>query len=589
MNDILIYLLKVSAAIALVTLPYYLVLRNDASLVIKRIYLSGGLLLSWIFPLLTVRKPGLVSTMDPVFIIDPGMAVTPGPAASAAASGSITISSVITALYIAGIVVFCMLNVIALRRLRKNVSGPSGLRHILHTKSEKVFTVFPNIYLPEKYAGTSESNSILIHERAHIRQLHVVDLLISEITVALTWFNPFSWLISRMIKENHEHLADREVLSRGIKPAHYKAMLLNHAMGGEVFRFGHQFNHSLTKKRFNMMKKMKARKSGILKYILFIPAILAFTLMATATGQDAKTIEGKVYLESTDEPAVGASVIVKGTSTGTVVDRQGEFSLNAPGNATLVISFVGYETVVKSANAVDRRPVIMIPSSYEIDPGEIEPGNPDIAYKDPVKVRIVDADGTADMKMQGGGMNVDPAKDIVYLVDGKQVPSVDNIDPEDIQRIDVIKTSDDPMYRKYKDKDGVIVITTKSGVKTKPDKEAAEKVKAKEEADETFYVVEDVPMFPGGKIALRNYIYEHLEYPPKAKKEQIAGKVLVEMKVKTDGTLTDIRVNQSSNDIFNNAAMDVFRDMPAWKPGSQRGKRVSCKVIVPVRFNPELE
>ena len=46
---------------------------------------------------------------------------------------------------------------------------------------------------------------------------HFIDLMIVELTLLLTWFNPFSWLISRMIKENHEHLADRQVLSAGIK------------------------------------------------------------------------------------------------------------------------------------------------------------------------------------------------------------------------------------------------------------------------------------------------------------------------------------------------------------------------------------
>lgn len=43
------------------------------------------------------------------------------------------------------------------------------------------------------------------------------------------------------------------------------------------------------------------------------------------------------------EPAIGVSVLVKGTTSGTITDMDGNFVLNAPGNATLVFSFVGYK------------------------------------------------------------------------------------------------------------------------------------------------------------------------------------------------------------------------------------------------------
>ena len=95
-----------------------------------------------------------------------------------------------------------------------------------------------------------------------------------ELTLLLTWFNPFSWLISRMIKENHEHLADRQVLSAGVNPARYRAQLLNHTLGVNVFRLGNQFNHSLTLKRFKMMKKPKNSRAGIIKMSMLVPALL---------------------------------------------------------------------------------------------------------------------------------------------------------------------------------------------------------------------------------------------------------------------------------------------------------------------------
>jgi len=105
--------------------------------------------------------------------------------------------------------------------------------------------------------------------------------------------------------------------------------------------------------------------------------------------------------------------------------------------------------------------------------------------------------------------------------------------------------------------------------------------------DEVFYIVEDMPMFPGGKEALKTYIYSHLEYPASAKEKNISGEVKVQFRVNTSGKLEDIKVVTSTYKGFDKPAMDVFKDMPDWKPGKQRGKAVKVQVVVPVRFSAE--
>ncbi len=57
MNDLYIYLLKVSAGLAIISVPYYFLLRNDPNLNLKRFYLLLGLLASWIFPLIIFQGP----------------------------------------------------------------------------------------------------------------------------------------------------------------------------------------------------------------------------------------------------------------------------------------------------------------------------------------------------------------------------------------------------------------------------------------------------------------------------------------------------------------------------------------------------
>ena len=60
--------------------------------------------------------------------------------------------------------------------------------------------------------------------------------------------------------------------------------------------------------------------------------------------QDA-TIKGQVLDHKTGDPVIGANVIVKGTTNGTITDMDGKYELNAPVGATLLISYIGYQTV----------------------------------------------------------------------------------------------------------------------------------------------------------------------------------------------------------------------------------------------------
>ena len=67
------------------------------------------------------------------------------------------------------------------------------------------------------------------------------------------------------------------------------------------------------------------------------------SVLSSQSTQQAKTITGKV-VDVAGEPIIGASVLVKGSSTGSVTDIDGKFSVEAPVGSTLVVSFVGYAT-----------------------------------------------------------------------------------------------------------------------------------------------------------------------------------------------------------------------------------------------------
>lgn len=65
--------------------------------------------------------------------------------------------------------------------------------------------------------------------------------------------------------------------------------------------------------------------------------------------QERVTVKG-VVTDSKGEPIIGANVLEKGTTNGIITNLDGEFTLNAPANATLVISYIGYEPINVALN-----------------------------------------------------------------------------------------------------------------------------------------------------------------------------------------------------------------------------------------------
>lgn len=107
------------------------------------------------------------------------------------------------------------------------------------------------------------------------------------------------------------------------------------------------------------------KNSRVLRVAIFLLISLG---MAVPSIAQTRTITGTVTASDTQETLPGASVLVKGTTTGTVTDLDGRYSLPVPtGSLTLVFSFVGYETMevaVTSQAVVD---VSLNPSKVALD------------------------------------------------------------------------------------------------------------------------------------------------------------------------------------------------------------------------------
>jgi TonB family protein len=566
MNELFIYLGKVSAGLAIVFLPYYFLFRNDPNLVIKRFYLLAGVVAAWITPFITFRKIPLSVDLAPTVFIDLDAPSRQPVLLSSDMTGSgLTINwlQVVIFVYLAGLAIMFIKSLFIILKWNITWRRTHDANGIAFIKSDQVFTLFTRIFIPGSLREEQDLDNVLLHEKAHIQQLHFIDLIMMELTLLLTWFNPFSWLISRMIKENHEHMADRQVLAAGVNPARYKAQLMNHTLGVNVFRLGNQFNHSLTLKRFKMMKKPEKSMLGILKIALLIPLVLITLGLTTGMTPQQKTVKGKVILADTGKPATGASIVIRNSTVGTVVDKDGTFSLNVDGNPELVVSYVGYKTIAVNASEIGNKPLKLEVETVELD-------------LDPVTMEAKgEPAGTFTIK-RSDGSDAQP----VFVVDGKVVKEIDNLDPESIESISVFKDSDSDVVKKYNAKDGVVVITTKeAAAKSAQNQEETLLIKG-----EVFYVVEDMPRFPGDLPAMKSYIYSNLEYPENAKKQGIEGSVIVRFMINSKGKVVNSEILRSTYQGFDAPALKVINDMPDWTPGKQRGKPVNVWYVVSIKF-----
>lgn len=102
--------------------------------------------------------------------------------------------------------------------------------------------------------------------------------------------------------------------------------------------------------------------------------------------------------------------------------------------------------------------------------------------------------------------------------------------------------------------------------------------------DDVLTYVEEMPSFPGGDIALLNFISQNCKYPLNAQINGIHGKVVVSFIVERDGTISDVKIARSVESSLDYEAKKVVMAMPKWNPGKQNGIPVRVRHQVPVVF-----
>ncbi len=96
--------------------------------------------------------------------------------------------------------------------------------------------------------------------------------------------------------------------------------------------------------------------------------------------------------------------------------------------------------------------------------------------------------------------------------------------------------------------------------------------------------VQEVPTFPGGEQAMKNFLQRNIVYPKLAYQNKIQGRVYVAFIVEKNGTLSAIKVAQGIGAGCDDEAVRVVRIMPKWKAGKRQGHEVRVQIIMPINF-----
>lgn len=427
MSAFFVYILQSAVCLAILFLFYSILLSRETFYRYNRVALLCLIPLSFVLPLchLPLFTENESVAPVPVVILDNLSAfsyVTDDVEATAAPVPVALVAAIV--LYWAGVVFFVaryIVTIVCLLRLMssgRRVTDDESRQIIVLPRSIAPFSWFGRIVLSEEdYAA--HSREILLHESAHIRKRHSLDLLVADLCTWLQWFNPAAWLLKRELQTVHEYEADAEVIDQGIDARQYQLLLIKRSVGSKFYCVTNHFNHNKLNKRITMMLKKKSNRKATWKYLYVIPVALC-TVTVFARPEVSERLD---EIASTDLLAMLDKV-----------DSQ-----SATDQSQMVITAASNSNQTNTLN-------VNIDES-----GDSSQGNK-------LKINITE---------NGKPASMDSA---LCIVDGKKVSreEIDKLSPDQIKSVTVLKGK--MAVEKYGDeaKGGALLISTKESDDTQP-------------------------------------------------------------------------------------------------------------------------
>ncbi len=339
-------------------------------------------------------------------------------------------------LFIIGAVAVLIQTLFSVYRVVKIISSgekkalSDGITLVITQKDVSPFSWMQTIVMSQRDYETDHA-AILSHERAHIQLHHSWDLLLVDLVSSLQWFNPAIWMLRADLCAVHEYEADAQVLNEGYNAKQYQYLLVKKAVGMSGYSVANSFNHRELKSRITMMCRKKSSQGRVLRALYLLP------LVGVCLAVNAKTEVS--YMEKQASPSD------KVTDVSQILQETG--ILNSLTD-TLKLEKVKLTVALKESSKEQ--------NSKE-DDGK-------------VKIKMV---------KEGDVEVIDP----LVIVDGKRVDDINDVDPNTIKSVQVLKAEAAIAQYGEEGKNGVII------VKTKGDETSASVIRLSVVQDSVLYIL----------------------------------------------------------------------------------------------------
>ena len=498
MTPFLLYIGRSSLYLALFYAFFLLVMRRTTFFRLNRILLLAGTLVCFLLPMLrlrTVEVPFLMA--GPLTEAASEPALTAGPSAASP-------FPYLELLYAIGFLAVLGWTAVAMVRMYRTIRKGAATRLADGTKLVLTEAEIPSfswgrtIVMSRKDAETNPV--IRLHEEAHIRKAHTLDILLFTAVTLIHWFNPLVWITLSELKLLHEYEADDAVLNHGIDATQYQLLLVRKAVGDKRFTLANGFQHAKLKNRIDMMLKTPSSGWKRLSWLAILPFLagtmfLCNPVRAKVVSSDLPEIQLETIAElSETTPATPDTTkaipfsqlevkpTFQGGEAGTSFSKWVNENLKYPQAAKdagvqgrVTLQFIVYPDgsvrdtkVLRGAHPdLDAEALRVVSASPDWTPGYVNGEPVKVTYTFPVifqlsgkktepKTASIHVTGEAGDVFIRGAL----ADSVLFVLDGKPVNRKD-VNLETIESIQVLK--DEKAVEKYgeKGRNGVVEFTSK--------------------------------------------------------------------------------------------------------------------------------
>ncbi len=285
------YLIELTGWWLLFYLLYYILLRNRPTYEFGRFYLLVGLCAGLLLPF--AELPGLQSPLDTEFRIVSEYFYVPDGATTR--TGEMSTPS-------AGLIPFIIYSIGLLAGLGLLIKDVYHVLHlhqkgkldtifdhkiVVHHENLNPFSIWKHIFIPSEVTKMTdqEQRAIIIHELAHIRAGHMIDLILLKLVRIILWFHPLPFLYQKEIRDLHEYQADKQVLLH-FKKHEYGRILLRFATEGQTGIPVPYFSNFSLKKRIKMFNKKTTSQNATAKNVAMTLFSLFLVIFLLACKED---------------------------------------------------------------------------------------------------------------------------------------------------------------------------------------------------------------------------------------------------------------------------------------------------------------